>query len=83
MENQTGDCSQDVPCCLNCGEARRLAVGSFGATSPFGVRTGRALGVMPVGHPSYLEGVVCLACGDVRLRLAERDLKHLRSKLEE
>ena len=68
--------------CTSCGEDNRLVVGGFGATSPFAVTTGRALGIIPVGHPSYLQGVVCLACGSVQLRLAEKDLEHLRAKLE-
>jgi hypothetical protein len=68
--------------CHSCGEEKRLVVGGFGATSPFAVGTGTKLGIIPVAHPSYLQGVVCLACGSVQLRLAEKDLEHLRSKLE-
>ncbi len=82
MENQAADGAREVINCSNCGESERMVVGRFGATSPFSVATGYALGAIPVGHASYLEGVVCLSCGTVRLRLAEKDLAHLRAKLE-
>jgi len=80
-EETTGRTNEKLRC-HTCGEDNRLVVGGFGAGSPFAVSTGRALGIIPVGHPSYLQGVVCLACGSVQLRLAEQDLEHLRSKLE-
>ena len=83
MEKQAGDCSHDSLNCATCGETKRVVVGRFGTTSPFSVETGHALGVIPVAHASYLEGVVCLACGAVRLRLADKDLQHLRAKLED
>lgn len=68
--------------CLSCGEKSRLVLGSFGGMSSFSVPTGHAFGVIPVGHPCYLQGAVCLACGSVDLRLTDKDLEHPRTKLE-
>jgi|LakMenEpi03Aug12_release.lakeMendotaPanAssembly.Ray.scaffolds.fasta_scaffold532691_1 hypothetical protein len=82
MTDESKGRTKEMLRCHNCGENNRLVVGAFGAASPFAVSTGRALGIIPVGHPSYLQGVVCLACGSVQLRLAEKDLEHLRSKIE-
>ena len=82
MTEETKGRTKEMLRCHSCGEDNRLVVGGFGFDSPFAVSTGRALGIIPVGHPSYLQGVVCLACGSVQLRLKEQDLEHLRSKLE-
>jgi hypothetical protein len=82
MTEQAKGKTKEILRCRICGEDNRIVVGEFGATSPFTVGTGRAFGIVPVGHPSYLQGAVCLACGSVQLRLAEEDLEHLRFTLE-
>ena len=80
MTEETGGHSEELLKCLTCGEENRLVEGRFGGTSPFAVTAGNVLGIIPVGYPCYLRGVACLVCGSVHLRLAAKDLEHLRSK---